>query len=317
MRAAAITIDVDSLRFYEAIHGLATSSIGGRSTPEPIYARAVPRCLALLEEVGVPATFFLIGQEVARYPRALAPIRRSTCEVASHSHRHDYRLSRAPQETIDDDLTRAERALSEVSPGGTVVGFRAPGYNVSPALMEALVRRGYRYDSSLLPAPMYWAGRAAAIGRYAVGRRPSASMVGDARQFMGPLRPYRFHPRAPWAPASDGPLVELPMAVHPRSRWPLIGTTWVLSPQWLRRRWLKAVIQHLPVIIFEMHAIDLLDATDPGLPPQLHLHQPDLRVPFRSKRAAFLELFRRLADARPVQTLRQIAERVAPRPDHA
>lgn len=313
MRAAAITIDVDSVRFYEAIHGLAASATGGRSSPEPIYDLAVPRALELLNEVGVAATFFLIGEEVGRHRRALAPIRRSTCEVASHSHRHDYRMCQAAEETIDDDLTRAERALSAVAPDGTVVGFRAPGYNVSPALLEALVRRGYRYDSSLLPAPMYWAARAAAIGRYALNRRPSASMVGDPRQFMGPVSPYRFHPRAPWTPASDGPLVELPLAVHPRSRWPLIGTTWVLSPRWLQRRWLKAVIRHLPVVIFEMHAIDLLDETDPGLPPELPRRQPDLRVPFRSKRAALRELFQRLADARPVQTLRQIAERVAPR----
>ena len=300
---AAISIDVDSLRFYRAIHGL----VPERGHGEPIYEVALPRFFELLERVEVPATLFLIGADAARYPKAFEPVRRMGCEVASHSHRHDYRLSRSSTARIEDDLSRAERAIAPFSTDGTVVGFRAPGYNVSPALLDVLVRRGYRYDSSLLPSPMYWAARAAAIGRYAVAHRPSASMVGDARQFNGPMRPYRTAAKRPWKPVDRGPIVEIPMAVHPITRWPLIGTTWAMMPAWLRRRTLRSALARLPVFVFEMHAIDLLDATDAGISPELARHQPDLRVPVRDKIDAFLTLFRRLADERPMRTLREIA----------
>ncbi len=312
---AAITIDVDSLHFYRAIHGLRSTGVnpsGDLAAREPIYHTALPRFFELLDEVGVPATLFLIGKDAARYPEAFRGA--EGCEIANHSHAHDYRLSTYDEATIEADLARAEDALSPLLGGPRdereaerVVGFRAPGYNVSPALLNVLVRRGYTYDSSLLPAPAYWAARAGAIGRYAWLGRPSASIVGHPLQFAGPLRPYRFQPAAAWRPTDRG-LVEIPMAVTPWSRLPLIGTSWVMLPPWLRDRLLSQALRLLPVFNFEMHAIDLLDATDADIPPDLSAAQPDLRVPYRHKREAFQSLFRRMADARRVTTLAQIAE---------
>ena len=311
MRTAAITIDVDSLRFYRSIHGhgaAATSTAEELDDApfEPIYDIAVPRFFDLLAELDIAATFFLVGQDAARYDRAFRTIRAQRCEVASHSHRHDYRLSRADPAVIDEDLAQAESALAPFAEDGRVVGFRAPGYNVSPALLEIVVRRGYLYDSSLLPAPAYWAARATAIGRYALTGRSSASVIGHVKQFMGPIGPYRMRPAAPWRPTEFG-LIELPMAVHPGTRLPLIGTSWVLLPEGLRHAWLESALRRLSVFTFEMHAIDLLDASDPGIPGFLAAAQPDLRVPYRLKREAFRALFRRLADDRPVRTLRAIA----------
>ena len=304
---AAITIDVDSLRFYRAIHGLVPPSAVAHD-PDPIYSVALPRFFELLDACGIAATLFLIGEDAARHAEAFTPVASTGSEIASHSFHHDYRLSQSSEAAIDADLARAEAALRPLSPSGQVVGFRAPGYNVTPILLKVLVRRGYRYDSSLLPSPLYWAARAAAIGRYRLGRRPSASMVGDPRQFLGPLGPYTTEPTRPWR-RQHGTLVEIPMAVHPITRVPLIGTSWAMLPDWLQDRWLNRALRSLPVFNFEMHAIDLLDGTDPGVPAELTRAQPDLRVPVRRKMATFGRLFRTLADMRSVTTLERIADR--------
>ncbi|MEO1338513.1 MAG: polysaccharide deacetylase, partial [Myxococcota bacterium] len=216
-------------------------------------------------------------------------------------------LSAADEAAIDEDLAQAEAALKPLAPDGLIRGFRAPGYNVSPALMRVLVRRGYLYDSSLLPAPAYWMARAAAIARYAIRKKPSASMIGRAAQFAGPLHPYRCGPDRPWRPVHDGPLVELPMAVHPSTRMPIIGTSWVLMPDWMKKWWLRSALQRLDVFNFEMHAIDLLDPTDPGVPAGLDAHQPDLNVSATSKFSMFRTLFRRIAHERDVAPLAHIA----------
>lgn len=303
MSTAAITIDVDSLRLYRAIHGQAASE----DADDPIYTVALGRFFELLERHRLPATLFLVGADAPRYADRFARARALGCEIASHSFAHDYRLSVRSPEVIADDLARADAALEPLN-GGPIRGFRAPGYNVTPALLEAVRARGHRYDSSLLPAPAYFAARAAAIAGYKLLERPSASLVGDPRQFLGPIDgPYPMRPEAPWRPADGGPLVELPMAVEPLTRSPLIGTTWTTLPFALARAWLASAHRRLTCLVFELHAIDLLDASDhPALVP-LAESQRDVRVPVAEKMRRFDALFRFFAGERTVRTLADCA----------
>jgi hypothetical protein len=302
MTTAAITIDVDSLRFYREIHGLPPSD----PSDDPIYTIAMPRFFELIGEAGVPATLFLIGEDAARHPSAFAPARGLDCEIASHSFSHDYRLIERSREEIDRDLARAEEALAPIA-GGRIEGFRAPGYNVSAELLGRLIARGYSYDSSLLPAPAYWAARALAIGGHAIGRRRSRSLVGDPRAFAGPLDPYRTTPARPWRKKQNGALLEIPIACAPSTRVPLIGTWWTMMPPPLREALLDRALRKLPCINVELHAIDLLDRSDPGVPRELASVQPDLRIGADEKRRAFQTLFERLRANAQVMTLRAIA----------
>jgi peptidoglycan/xylan/chitin deacetylase (PgdA/CDA1 family) len=302
MTTAAITIDVDSLRFYREIHGLPPGDLGD----DPIYRVALPRFFEMLDEIRVPATLFLIGEDAVAHKDAFAPVRKLSCEIASHSFSHDYRLTERSKAEIDRDLQRAEEALAPLS-GGPIEGFRAPGYNVSAELLECVVARGYVYDSSLLPAPAYWAARALAIGRYAVAKRPSRSLVGRPLAFAGPLDPYRTTPSRPWKPSERGALLEIPIACEPTTRLPLIGTAWTAMPRMARDALLDRALRKLSCINFEMHAIDLLDRSDRGVPSDLAGSQLDLRTPVSQKRSALRDLFRRLRDQADVVTLRAIA----------
>ncbi len=303
---SAITIDVDSLRFYMQIHGLKQAA--PPLSEDPIYTVALPRFREHLEDLGLRATLFLIGEDA---PSHAAQIRRFSdrgSEIASHSFTHDYRLTQKDEAEIADDLRSAHSALSPLSLGTPVVGFRAPGYNVSPKLLDAVLAMGYRYDSSLLPSPAYFALRAAAIGRYALSSQKSRSLVGDLRAFSGPLAPHRTVTASPWRKVAGGPLLELPIACAPVTRAPVIGTSWVLLPKAARKALLWSSLKGLEVFNFEMHAIDLLDAQDPGVPSSLVEVQPDLRVPISQKRAAFSELFSTLHQKTKVLPLREIAD---------
>ncbi|MEM9114334.1 MAG: polysaccharide deacetylase family protein [Myxococcota bacterium] len=290
MSLAAISIDVDSIRHYHSIHGLEP---GPPEEADPIYATALPRFWELLD--GRPATLFLIGADAPRYAAAFEPASRTGCEIASHSQAHDYRLTRLSKDAMHEDLAAAEAALLPLAGGQKPVGFRAPGYNQSPELLEVLVERGYVYDSSLLPAPAYFGARAVAIGAYSLRGTPSSSLLGRARAFSGPLSPYRTLPHAYWNADEAGTIWELPIGVEPRSRWPLIGTTWVGTPGPLRRSALRALTRRSLPFVFEMHAIDLLDAKDEGVPAELTARQPDLRISVKDKMRRLRELFEALS----------------------
>ena len=63
-RLASISVDLDSLPHYCRIHGLPESLLDARARGL-VYTTAVPRLRQLLAEVGVPGTFFAIGEDVA------------------------------------------------------------------------------------------------------------------------------------------------------------------------------------------------------------------------------------------------------------
>lgn len=305
---ASISLDVDALRFYGAIHGLNTPI---PADEDPIYSVALDRFFDLLSEVNISGTIFFIAKDLHAAQATLTlGLKETNSELASHSYAHNYRLSQLSRSELEADLFEAHEALSTAWPGGQVVGFRAPGYNTSADMLETILRLGYTYDSSLLPSPAYFAARAATIASYRFLGHPSASLVGDVRAFNGPSYPYMAHPWAPWRPHAEGRLVELPMAVEPTTKAPVFGTSWTLMPERLRYKALERTLAMPVPFVFEMHAIDLLDATDPGVPSSLASHQPGLKTPAREKMAAFRGLFRTLAHQRTVQRLDQMAQSV-------
>jgi hypothetical protein len=301
---SSITIDVDSLRFYREIHGLDASALDD----DPIYTIALPRFFELLETHKVPATLFVVGVEAQRHGRAFAPVADSGSEIASHSHTHDYRLTQKTPEAIAEDLRSADAALVPLNGGRPIAGFRAPGYNINGSVLEAIAALGYRYDSSLLPAPLYFSARALAIGAYRVLSRPSRSLVGDVRQFVGPLEPYRCSAHA-WSPDPAGSILELPMWVEPTTRFPVIGTTWPMLPERVRQGVLSRSLSRLGTLNFEMHGIDLLDESDHPDLAALAPHQKDLSRPAKDKIRAFGALFSELARSTQVLTLADVAAR--------
>ncbi len=291
-RRTLVSVDLDDLDCYFAVHG------HGDGAPSMALTRWLPRFLDLFAELDVKATFFVIGRDleadVTGAGEGGAVLRRALeagHELASHGYAHAYDFSCWSAEAVAEDLARVDTLLREL--GAEPTGFRAPGYTQSAVMLQAVAALGYRYDSSVLPSLPYYAAKVAMMGAMAMRGRRSASMLSGVGSFRGELRPWR---------RTDVPLVELPMAVSPWLRLPLIGTTLLGGPEPLRRRLVSAALA-LPDFHLELHAIDLGDAMADAVTVEL----PELSQPLAVRRARLEGLLR---ERGPTTLLRDAAASV-------
>ncbi|MEW5742472.1 MAG: polysaccharide deacetylase family protein [Myxococcota bacterium] len=308
-RLGAISVDLDSLPHYCRIQGVDEQVLDARAR-SLVGDVAIPRFLELLHRARVPATFFVIGADVAQpgMKEALVTARGAGVELASHSFAHDYAISRRAPEVIARDLEEADQAI-EAATGARPVGFRAPGYTLSPVLLSAVAARGYQYDSSTYPATPYYLLKAGVMGALAAVGRPSRAILDSPRVLFAPRTPYRPSLAAPYA-RGDAPLIELPMSVAPVTRVPFIGTFATMAP-WAAVELTFRTLSRDELFNFELHAIDVLDVSD-GIPEVLARQQRDVKIPARKKLARLRRLFSWLAEDRRCVTLADAARELAP-----
>ena len=295
MHAAAINVDIDSLHLYYRIHGLDEA----RAT-NAVWERGVVRFAELFDELGVQATFFVVASDLERWPTArkiAEDLVAAGHELASHSLTHPYDLVRQHDRAVRTELETSRQILSDVR-GTPCVGFRAPGYTMTPRVLALLREAGYTYDSSIFPSPPYYLAKLAVLAGMAVRGKRSESIVGPPSVMWESRLPNK----------RDG-LVELPVTVLPVVRAPFIGTSLLMMG---RRGYglVKRVLGAVPFVNLELHGIDLCDLEADGIDPVL-LKQPDLRVPLADKLALFREVFSDLRDRWGVDTLERLAPQLA------
>lgn len=311
-RLCAISVDLDSMPHYCRIHGLDDALLGDAAR-DVVGAVAIPRLLELFDRAGVGATFFVIGADLGQgsLDAALVRAQAAGVELASHSFSHDYRLSRWSRAAIDADLAKAHEAITRVA-GRPPKGFRAPGYTLSPTLLQAVAARGYAWDSSIFPSAPYYLAKASVMAALAVARRPSSSVLDGPGVLLAPRQPYTPSLERPWR-RGEAPLLELPVAVSPRTRLPFIGTFVTTAPRPLMETVFRT-LRRDALLNLELHAIDVLDESD-GLPAALARQQRDLKVPVREKLERLGRLFSWLADDRDCVTVTDVARRWRNRPE--
>ncbi|MBH25457.1 MAG: polysaccharide deacetylase [Myxococcales bacterium] len=303
--SACISIDMDGIGCYTSIHGIPHPTTP-HSPPDPIFAIALERFLALFAELGVQATFFCIGRDLED-PTHAELFRQAAAaghELASHSYNHLYNLRSQSRSIIRDEIERTSALLTRIS-GERVVGFRTPGYNLSAPIARELTSQGYLYDSSLFPCPPYYAAKGLIMASMRLTGRRSGSQMNLPQTLLSPLEPYVADPDRPWRPAAGGGLWEIPMCVVPGVRFPIIGTSLhLLGGHRFRALMPTLAWRHRSLFNLEFHGIDLLDTTDEGVPTQLGAHQPDLGVPLEQKLNTYREVFTALRERYTFRTLR-------------
>jgi hypothetical protein len=284
----AVSVDLDAIGCYYRIHGLGEPP---DDLDHVILERALPRAAAVFAAKKIPVTWFVVGKDIdgdAKLPdrdrraanaKRLAELAARGDELGNHSYSHLYELARLDANIVETEIAECDRVLRPLVT--KVMGFRAPGYDVSPAMLDSLARHNYRYDSSIFPAPGYYAAKAAVMALLAIVRRPSGAVLTNPRALAAPAEPYRPAMTAPWR-RGQAPLVELPVAVTPWLRVPAIGTTLLVAPERIRAR-LLAAMGSRTLFNFELHGIDFADAELDGIPGELVVRQPDLRVPIDQK----------------------------------
>ena len=114
--------------------------------------RNVDRILALFDENGVKATFFVLGWMAERYPQMVRRLTEEGHEVASHGYEHVRVVNQTP-ETFRQDIRRT-RSLLEDTTGAPVRGYRAASYSIGRDnlwALDELLEAGHQYSSSIYP----------------------------------------------------------------------------------------------------------------------------------------------------------------------
>jgi len=292
--ATLISVDLDDVACYHAIHGLPPPS---RQAAGEGLERWLPRFLELFERLGVRATFFVIGRDLARDldgrgvgAEHLRCAMAAGHELGNHGHAHAYDMVRWPAARQREDLRACDAVLRAV--GASAQGFRAPGYTHDAALLRQVAALGYRYDASSLPSPPYYAAKLAMMGMMAVRGERSSSQARGAPAFLGRRLPH-------WR--KDVGLWELPISVSPVARVPLIGTTLLALPALVSGP-LRRIALGLPHLHLELHGMDLADPDRDDLAPGLLARQPELRVPWRVRYERLRELLSLRGGGAPLRT---------------
>jgi peptidoglycan/xylan/chitin deacetylase (PgdA/CDA1 family) len=283
---AALSVDLDEVDNYLAIHGLAATALG-EAAQGAVYQKAVPRLLSLFRELDIPATFFAIGRDL-RGPHARARLREVHAdghEIANHTLSHYYDLTRRPRALQVQEVRAGSDAIEEAV-GTRPLGFRAPGYTITDQLFDVLREQGMLYDSSVFPCPPYYFAKLTAMSFIRLRGRKSRSIVDDPRVLSAPADPYRIG--VPYYRRGGG-LLELPVGVtgSASARLPYLGTSVVLGGT-RSARLLTRLVSGRPLVNLVLHGMDVCDAAADGLAP-LAAHQPDLRQSYAVKRAALVE----------------------------
>lgn len=305
-----LTVDLDPLTAYHQIHGLP-------KPPRELIGRVIHRgwlrFLKLAEKLHVPATFFIVGNtlkgEIAEIAERAS---RQGHELANHTQNHLYNFLSLNEAQMSQEIKECEKAIKSAA-GVSPTGFRAPGYGSNPRLLKILAARDYVYDSSLLPSPPYYLAKGAVMAYMRILRRQSGAKLHDPRTVMGPKTPYPVEPAHPFRRARTRPgelvfesaLKEIPISVTPFVRIPIIGTTVALAKppfSWF----LSRSASMLPKVVFECHAIDLLDGIEDCLPKKLIEKQPDLKIPSSIKEKRIIKFLSALAETHDFCTMREL-----------
>jgi peptidoglycan-N-acetylglucosamine deacetylase len=276
----SVSVDLDSIECYFRIHGLPDVPVD--ETRYIILRRCLPRLAELFARHNLRSTLFVVGRDLHEDSQGralLADLAQKGHELASHTYAHPYDLVRLPAERIAEEIDGCHAAIAEIAQPPR--GFRAPGYEISTTVIETLCQRGYRYDSSTFPAVPYYLAKATVMGGMRLLGRRSGSILGSPAVLGAPRDPYRPAQKAVYR-RGEREILELPVSVTRGLRLPVIGTSIIMAPEWLRRSMVGSVLAG-GFFNLELHGIDLADAQADGFPKALIAKQPDLRVPLAKK----------------------------------
>lgn len=139
----ALTIDVED--WYQ-------SCVDPEAPITERVVRNTDRVLALLDDCGVKATFFLQGRVAETFPQLCQLLVAEGHEVQSHGYSHRP-LDKMDGRALRNELDRARKTVEDAC-GVRVTAFRAPDFSIFKEnlwTLEALTEAGFEVDSSIFP----------------------------------------------------------------------------------------------------------------------------------------------------------------------
>jgi peptidoglycan/xylan/chitin deacetylase (PgdA/CDA1 family) len=88
------------------------------------HPSTTPILLEILEEAGIKATFFLIGNNAERYPELVEAIAKAGHTIGNHSHNHLF-MPMLTVKKIEDEIVKTNACIKEITKSSIDL-FRAP-----------------------------------------------------------------------------------------------------------------------------------------------------------------------------------------------
>ncbi len=98
--------------------------------------------LAVLQQEGVPATFFVVGKMADRHPELVSEIDRLGHELANHTYTHP-RLTLLEKEALMDELSKTRQSIQRLTGKDTLL-YRPPGGGYNRRTLKQASQAGYR-----------------------------------------------------------------------------------------------------------------------------------------------------------------------------
>lgn len=210
------------------------------------------RLLDLFDEKDVHVTCFFLGWIAERFPHLVKEAVSRGHEIASHGRSHTlvYQMS---EEGFLKDALRSREILENIA-GLPVFGYRSAGFSNTentPWFFDKLIEAGYRYDSSVFPAP----------------------------RGHGGMRTDNYAPHL--IKSSSGQIMEFPITVTGFLGRPICffgGGYLRLFPYWLIRNMAHKTLDEGRPVIYYIHPREI----DPG--------QPRLPMSFKRRFKSYVNL---------------------------
>ncbi|WP_188309039.1 polysaccharide deacetylase family protein [Streptomyces sp. CBMA123] len=183
--------DAESKPVYELDPAQRVVALTIDDGPDPRYT---PQVLALLQQHGIRATFFLIGENAVEHPALVREIADRGHHIANHTWTHPD-LRHMSESAVRDELERTSDLLQRTT-GRLPTWFRAPGGDFSPVSLRVAADLGLR-NMSWTVDPRDWSrpGTSAIIDTVLKEVRPGSIVLnhdggGDRSQTVAALKTY-------------------------------------------------------------------------------------------------------------------------------
>ncbi|CAM3363485.1 polysaccharide deacetylase family protein [Brevibacillus invocatus] len=127
---------------YEPIHRIDTKkkvvALTFDDGPDATYT---PKILEVLHQNKVPATFFVLGSQVDKYPKVMQWITKAGHEIGNHGYDH-HDLNKLTEQEVYDDIKHGELSILRTT-GILAQNYRPPGGVMTHDVMNAVQACGY------------------------------------------------------------------------------------------------------------------------------------------------------------------------------
>lgn len=304
---ASLSLDLDNKWSY-------LKTYGDQSWTEfPSYLDiVVPRTLDFFAERNLNITYFIVGKDASleKNHEAISSISVSRHEIGNHSFMHEPWLHLYSESQLIQELAKTEEVLEKVC-GERPIGFRGPGYSISPTVLKILAERGYEYDCSVFPSYLGPLSRAyfMATSKDLSGeeKEKRKKLFGKFSDGFQSLKPFKWQ-------IGETSIVEIPVSTMPVFKVPIHASYVIYLSAFSKiaaRMYWKTTVEMCKLTGTQpsllLHPLDFMSESDA---PELKFF-PGMNLPLERKLEFVSEILETLDKSFSILNMRQHAKAVA------